>query len=461
MNLTKQILEIILPMKRAFFQQRTFLKFIGCIFAILCTPGRHTITAILHFLNLENADWSSTYRFFSKAKWDTEICFDELLKKALEKVVLKGRKDILIAIDDFKIIKTGKTIPHTRYILDPKSFAFNPNITWGHRYLHATFVVYKKKRGSWRSAKSITIKLQLAPHIQKPGKRASEKDWEDYENEKKEHNLQIYTIKLIKELRILCDELGYADRNIFVVADGGYCNKTILRNCPDRVELTLRCRKDAKLCEKSQDKRRFYGSQTFTPHDLYKDQTIVARIGSFFYGRNIRRMKYKEKLNVYWQTGAQKRPLRCITVHGVRYRRNKNGYLNYREPMYLLSTDLTSDVKKLIQFYFYRWEIEVNHREIKNDLGIGQPQVWNEKSVERCPKLIALSNSIIHLAQMSLRKRDEMGYMAPPKWYKTRKRISLEYLRRRLREEVINNDLLNEIIGLSITWKDLLMKIAA
>ena len=227
------------------------------------------------------------------------------------------------------------------------------------------------------------------------------------------------------------------------------------------MELILRCRKDAKLCEKSQDKRRFYDSQTFTPHSMYKDQTIPARIGFFFYGRNTRRMKYKEKLNVYWQTGAQKRPLRCITVHGVRYRRNRNGYVNYREPIYLLSTDLKTDVKKLIQFYFYRWEIEVNHREIKNDLGIGQPQVWNEKSVERCPKLIALANSIIHLAHLNLKEKCDSAYLKPPKWYKFRKRISLEYMRRRLREEVINNDLLKEIIGLSITWKDLLMRVAA
>gem|GEM_PF-2684670 len=170
MNLTMQILQIILPMRRAFFQQKTFLKFISSIFAFLCTLGRHTITAILHFLNLENEDWSSTYRFFSKAKWEPEICFDEVLRAALNKGVLKCKNDILFALDDFKIMKTGKTIPHTRYILDPKSFAFNPNITWGHRYLHATFIIYKKKRGSWREAKSITIKLQLAPHIKSQGK---------------------------------------------------------------------------------------------------------------------------------------------------------------------------------------------------------------------------------------------------------------------------------------------------
>lgn len=461
MNLTMQILQIILPMRSAFVQYRIFLKFIGAIFAILCVAGRHTITSILYFFKMEDSNWSSIYRLFSRAKWDPEICFNEVLKAALKKQLSKHKGEILFSLDDFKVEKTGKTIPGTRYMLDPKSPPFCTNLAWGHRYLHAAVTLYRKKRGRWLAAKSITVKIKLAPHIRKPGKKATEADWEIYKKEKEEHNLSEYAIQLIIELRRLCDELGYSNRTFFVVADGGYCNKTILRKCPKGVELILRCRKDAKLCEKSTDTRKFYDSNKFTPHEIYKDSTLPKKVGCFFYGRDTRRISYKQKLNVYWQTGAQKRPLRCVIVHGVPYRKKKSGYTTYREPMYLLSTDLNSDVRTLVQFYFYRWEIEVIHRELKNDLGIGQPQVWNETSVERCPKLIALANSIIHLACFTLGEKDDTAYLKAPKWYTTRTRISLEYLRRRLREEVVNSDILDEIIAVKLSWKDMIDRIAA
>jgi hypothetical protein len=41
----------------------------------------------------------------------------------------------------------------------------------------------------------------------------------------------------------------------------------------------------------------------------------------------------------------------------------------------------------LLQAYFDRWGIEVNHREEKDILGVGQAQVWNEQSVSNVPAL--------------------------------------------------------------------------
>jgi hypothetical protein len=460
MNLTEQILEIILAMRAAFFQERSFRKFLTIIFAILCTAGRHTITSFIFFAKQEAKDWSKMYRFFSKNKWNPTVCFDEITKLALAKVFEK-HGDVVIALDDFRVEKTGKTIPHTRYQLDPKSPPFHPNLMWGHRYLHATLVMYRKKRGSWKAAKSISIRIKLAPHIKKPGKKATEQDWETYQAAKKENNLCRYASGMIQELRKLLDQLGYTDKVIKIVADGGYCNKTIFGNLPDRVDLIARCRKDAKLCFRAGTRRNFYGKKTFTPYDIYKDEETNSKTAQLYYGRKISEIKYKERWWVYWQRGAKKCPLRSIVVYGVKYRRNKNGYTNYREPMYLLTTNLTLRTPTLIQFYFYRWEIEVTHRELKNNLGVCQAQVWNETSVERCPQVIALANSIMHLAHVMLEEKDEEKYLPAPKWDKKRKRISLEYLRKRLRKEVVENQAYQWILNLNLSWKDIFERIAA
>lgn len=460
MNLTEQILEIMIPMQIAFSQARSFKKFIEVIFAILCTAGRHTITSFIFFLQGEHKDWTHMYRFFSKQKWDPDICFDVLAESALRKVLQK-HNDIVIALDDFRVEKTGKTIPHTRYQLDPKSPSFHPNLMWGHRYAHATLLIARKKKGKWQAARSITVRIKLAPHVRKPGKKATEKDWEAYEASKKDHNLCQYAADIIRELRQLFDRLGYERKTIKLVADGGYCNKTIFGNLPDRVDLITRCRKDAKLCHRSSQKRKFYDDVKFTPHDLYKDEAVGSRKLEIFYGRKRTWLKYKEWPLVYWERGAKKRPLKAMVVYGVRYRRNRNGYTNYREPMYLLTTDLTLKTQTLIQYYLFRWEIEVAHRQLKNDLGISQAQVWNERSVERCPKLIALANSIIHLAEILLKDEDDRAYQSKPNWDKGRHRISLEYLRRRLRQEIADNPALSPFFSCEMSWQSIFTRVAA
>jgi hypothetical protein len=58
MNLTMQVLSIIITMQIAFAQVRSFRKFGYMIFAILCTAGRHTITSFIFFGNKENDDWT-------------------------------------------------------------------------------------------------------------------------------------------------------------------------------------------------------------------------------------------------------------------------------------------------------------------------------------------------------------------------------------------------------------------
>jgi DDE superfamily endonuclease len=455
MNLTVQILFIILQMQPTFAQARSFRQFGYMIFAILCTAGRHTITSFIFFGNKDRDDWTKFYRFFSKKKWKPNSCFDKITEIAI-KEAFEENDDFIIALDDFRVRKTGKTIPHARYQLDPKSPPFHPNLMWGHRYLHATLLIIGKKNGERQAARAISIRIELTPHIQKPGKKASKGDWEIYESNKKDFNLCQYASRLIQELRKLFDQLGYSHKIIAIVADGGYCNKTIFQNLPDRVKLIVRCRKDAKLCKKSLKKRKFYDDKKFTPYDIYKDPEISSKEAEIFYGRKNIKLKYKEESEVYWQRGAKKCPLKAIIVHGVKYRRNKNGYENYREPMYLLTMDLGSHTKNLIQYYLYRWEIEVTHRELKNDLGISQAQVTNEISVGRCPKTIGIANSLIKLAHILLEKEGKNEiYAMPPKWYKDRKRISLAYMRRRLRTEMTSN------LHSSISWRSLFEKIAA
>ena len=112
-------------------------------------------------------------------------------------------------------------------------------------------------------------------------------------------------------------------------------------------------------------------------------------------------------------------------VAPIGYRTSKNGRQYYRQPAYLLTTDLTTAAVELLQAYFDRWGIEVNHRDEKEILGVGQAQVWNEHSVSKVPAVLVAMYSWLLLAGLkcygSTRTQD---YEPLPKWRRGAKRPS-------------------------------------
>ena len=93
-------------------------------------------------------------------------------------------------------------------------------------------------------------------------------------------------------------------------------------------------------------------------------------------------------------------PLRLFVIAPTPYRKRKTARWYYRQPAYLLCTDLNSSARPLLQIYFDRWQIEVNHREEKDTLGVGQAQLRNPLAVPRQPALIVAAYSALMLAAL-------------------------------------------------------------
>ena len=154
----------------------------------------------------------------------------------------------------------------------------------------------------------------------------------------------------------------------------------------------------------------------------------------------MREVRYKELPRVYWQGGAKKQELRLLVVAPVGYRTTKNGRKYYRQPAYLLTTDLTTPAVVLLQDYFDRWGIEVNHRDEKDILGVGEAQVWNEKSVSKVPALLVARYSWLLLAGLECYGPTRAEVYEPlPKWRRGAKRPScldlVTLLRKQLAEK--------------------------
>ena len=128
------------------------------------------------------------------------------------------------------------------------------------------------------------------------------------------------------------------------------------------------------------------------------------------------------------------------------------------------SRSSTYDMKihQLIQAYVDRWEIEVNHRDEKQHLGVGDPQVWNDASVDRFPAFIVASYAFLLLASLEAygaKRTDE--YLQPPKWQRRRSRPSCLDLLAMLRKEAIENPELLESADLSFEPAEACLKAAA
>ncbi|MFA7174967.1 MAG: hypothetical protein WC340_16460 [Kiritimatiellia bacterium] len=269
----------------------------------------------------------------------------------------------------------------------------------------------------------------------------------------------------MRRLRKDLDAAGASARIILFTLDGGFCNRKIFNAVQERCHVLARCRKDAKLCFTAKDPahpRKKYADVKFTPESVLKDKTIPFRSGKFFIGGKYREIRFKEVRNVRWQRGAREKPLCLIVLAPIPYHLSPNSKANYREPAYLLTDANGLDLSKLIQAYIDRWGIEVNHRDEKQHLGVADPQVWNDASVDRFPAFIVASYSFLLLASLiayGAKRADE--YLQPPKWQPRRRRPSCLDLLALIRKEAAENPELLEAAGLSFTPAMACLKAAA
>jgi len=84
-----------------------------------------------------------------------------------------------------------------------------------------------------------------------------------------------------------------------------------------------------------------------------------------------------------------------ILIKAAGYRLCKGGKLLYREPAFLITTDLTTPAAELIAAYLARWEVEVNFRDEKTLLGVGQAQVRNPRAVARAPAFLVACYALL------------------------------------------------------------------
>ena len=398
----------------AFRQARTHERAQEHALAALCVLGRRTISRSLGALGRSEQDWSADYRMFARARWQPARLFDPVIDEYLERY---PGGPVVVALDDTKLRKSGKKIPGGGWQRDPLSPPFHVNLLYGLRFLQGSLLFPHYREGDY-PPRGIPVRFQEAAPLKKPGKRASAEQHQEYRQLKKQQNLSTQALAVLRDLRCSLDQRRGEARCLLSVGDGSFANQTMFKAALDRTHLLARCRKDARLCWPAPaGTRRKYGQALFTPEQVRQQPETSWHKAKAYLGGKQRMVRFKVVEGVLWKRGAGQQPLRMLVIAAVPYKLSRHARTNYRQPAYFLTTDLTTPAKQLVQACFDRWQIEVNHRDEKDLLGVGQAQVRSRQSVPRHPALVVASYSMLLLAALRQSGPGRTAdYLVQPKW---------------------------------------------
>jgi hypothetical protein len=364
--------------------------------AQLVALGRHTLTGLLTVQNRQQQDWTADYRFYSRRRVQPQALWSTA-RQAVQ-AALRPDAPLVVGVDDSLLRKTGRRIHGTAWRRDPQGPPFQVQFTWAQRVLQFSAA---RPLGTEGAVRLVPIDFVHAPTPAKPRKGADAATQAAYLEAAKQTNLVALAQRRLVALRAQVP----ARRPIHVVGDGRYSNKTLLRKRPPGTVYIGRIRKDSALfqpppAQPATGRKRLYGAKALTPEQLRQAQDSPWQTVKAYACGKVHAFKVKVLADVRSPLcGGQ--PVQVVVIAPLGYRLRQGGKLLYRQPAYLLCTDPTLPVQQVVQEYLWRWDIEVNFREEKTLLGVGQAQVRVPASVETVPALAVGAYALLQLAALA------------------------------------------------------------
>ena len=367
----------------------------------------------------EFADWTATYRLFAADRLPIQEIFSVIRRNVLAQ--LPPAAPLSVAFDDTLLRKTGIRIPGVGWRRDPLGPPFQTNLVRAQRVLQWSAAVPL----SDHRYRMVPIGFQHAPTPPKPSRKASAEEQKQYRQQAHRACLSVQAANQIAALRQALDvEPNGAQRPLHLFVDGGYTNATVLKKLPQRTTLIGRIRKDARLYTlpepvptPQRGRRRRYGAPAPTPEQVRTDDVLPWTSLEISLNGMTHFLRVKCVPNLLWRTAGLQHTLQLVVIAPLGYRLRKGSKLLYKRPAFLICTDPHLDLQALAQGYLQRWDIEVNFREEKTLLGVGQAQVRNAQSVEDVPALQVASYALLLLATLrAFQDSATPDLLPPPKW---------------------------------------------
>lgn len=382
--------------------------------------SRHTVTGLITTSGRQWDDWSADYRLLSKERFDPDGVFSVVRRGVVD--CLAPHAPLVVAMDDTTTRKDGRKIPGTGWRRDPLGPPFRTNFIWGRRFLQLSAIVPSGREDA--PARAIPIDLHHAPSVKKPSRKAPEEAWAAYREESRRGSLGRQALERLAVLRNQMDAEGEQDRPLWVCGDGGYTNRTVLRDLPRHTAMIGRIRADAVLhfppnpgAAPARGRRRSYGTDVLTPEGVRQDDSIPWQTARIYATGKVHDLKFKMVGPLLWRAAGPGIPMRLLVIAPLAYRPSKAHRLLYRNPAYLICTGPEMAPEEVLKAYVARWDIEVNFRDEKQLFGLDEAQVRTEPSARLAPALAVSAYALLLLAGVKAFGANGSPQVLPaPKW---------------------------------------------
>ncbi|WP_242688223.1 IS701 family transposase [Alienimonas californiensis] len=326
----------------------------------ICAPRR----TILGMVRAAGADrhHAAFHRLFASAAWSIDR-----VGLALFDLFAAGAETVFLAVDDTLLPRRGLKVFGTGMHRDPLlSSRGYTSFAWGHCWVVLGVVVESRHVPGRPFTLPVLCRLYL--------NKASAKKWQRAYRKKTELMLAM--------LRIVERHAGRDGKRLHLLGDAAYTAPVVLAQIPDSVAVTGRVVANVRLCEPPRPRRpgqngrpRIRGEALPNPRDMLAADGLPRRTLKLYDGPACR-------VRLAEGTGRfHKAPYRAVRVVAIEHLSGGRGVeAFYTAPA---ATDAEPDAETILRRYSWRWSIEVAFRDVKQRLGIGQPQNRTTQAARR------------------------------------------------------------------------------
>ena len=401
-NLPLAIIQVLRQFESVFSERVWDYAKVLVVGAILC-PGKRTVTAALRVLGLSHEPQFQNYhRVLNRATWSSRTLSRILLSRLVDAFV-PADAPVVVGLDEHIERRRGAKIAakgiYRDAVRSSKSFFVK---TSGLRWVSMMLLVSIPWAQRVWALPFFTVLAPSERYHQERGRRHKQvTDW---------------ARQMIVQLR-----RWLPDRALVVVADSTYAAIALLAACaglPQPVTVITRLRLDAALYDpaplrapgtrgaprKKGARQPTLAQRAANPATAWEERTVR------WYGRSTRMVKLATGTAVWYHSGMPVVPLRWVLIVDP---------LGTFAPQALLSTDVTRSAQQIVEWFVWRWQLEVTFEEARAHLGIETQRQWSDLAILRTTPallgLFALVTLVAHqvLQEQALPARSAAWYTKP------------------------------------------------
>lgn len=393
-------LSLLLVHEERYFRAEVYHMFCSMVGAWIVCLGRRTISRVWETTGRSRTrDHSAAFRLFSEAGWN----WDELCRLLIIDIVtnLILGSEVWVVVDDTLCHKRGSRVAFGGVFLDAVLSSKKHKIfRFGNNWVTLGIVVKLPFRQDRYYCLNVLWRV-----CQKRGNKPRSEH-------RTRSQLAAEMVKLLAK--------WLPSSKIRVVADSAYVGKFLLKDRPANVDIIGPIPWDAELTEpllKPAHRRRKRGARLPSPQEIldgddprwqFEEVRMVCPNGTE------KVLKVKVLRDICWYPSAGSDRLMIVLL------RDSSG--KWRNEA-LLSTESSMTVLEVIAGYCRRWSVEVAYADSKGLLGLHDPAVWCENSVQRAHPMSWYVGSLVVLWYALFREEVIIPQRHRP-WYRHKPEVT-------------------------------------